>query len=148
MKVVETALLYAPSNSAKVTRMKAALIRSGVRVKLVKVEQFNQTIGDLIGLKQEQIDEIASSRVVGDASAGHEINENLEELEQLNTLGEEVLVLWNFSSPRIDGVLNQFKKAGVPKVALKAVVTPNNINWTFAQLIRELQKEHAAYKES
>ena len=76
MKVVETALLYAPSNSAKVTRMKAALIRSGVRVKLVKVEQFNQTIGDLIGLKQEQIDEIASSRVVGDASAGHEINEN------------------------------------------------------------------------
>lgn len=36
----------------------------------------------------------------------------------------------------------QMRKAGVPKINLKAVVTEHNIGWTFRQLYEEIKKEH------
>lgn len=147
MKIVDTVLLYAPKGSSKALRMKPAILRSGARIKMVSAEQFGMTIGELLGLSEEEINEAASTAQVTDEAAGHKIEMTQEECEALQMLKEEVLVMWNFSGPKIDLMLNHFRKAGVPKVALKAVVTPNNIKWTFAQLTRELQREHEAYRE-
>lgn len=147
MKIAETVLLYAPTGSKRALRMKPAIVRSGAKIKMVTNEQFGMKIGELLGFSPEEIEEFASKAPITDAVAGHDVEQNQEELEQLSNLNEEVLVLWNFTSPKIDGMLNNFRKAGVSKVNLKAIVTPNNIKWTFAQLIRELQREHEAYAQ-
>lgn len=147
MKITDTVLLYAPNGSKRALRMKPAIVRTGAKIKMVTNEQFGMGIGELLGFSAEEIDEIASSAIVTDESAGHDVQQNPEELAQLSNLKEEVLVLWNFTSPKIDGMLSNFRKAGVSKVDLKAIVTPNNIKWTFAQLIRELQREHEAYQQ-
>lgn len=147
MKISDTVLLYAPKNSAKALRMKPSILRTGARIKMVAAEQFSMTIGELLGMSEEEVTEFASQAKIQDENAGHLVTVNPEELEALGSLQEEVLVMWNFTGPKIDEMLNNFRKAGVSKIALKAIVTPNNVKWTFAQLIRELQKEHSAYQE-
>ncbi len=56
----------------------------------------------------------------------------------------EVLVMHNFTSRRIDELLLNLRKAGVPRIALKAVVTEHNSHWTFYHLYEEIKKEHEA----
>ncbi|MDO5417179.1 MAG: DUF3783 domain-containing protein, partial [Lachnospiraceae bacterium] len=43
---------------------------------------------------------------------------------------------------RLDFLLYSLRKAGVPKIDLKAVITPQNADWTFYQLYKELMEEH------
>ena len=50
----------------------------------------------------------------------------------------------NFSSRRIDELLLNLRRAGVPRIALKAVVTEHNSGWTFRHLYEEIKKEHEA----
>ena len=50
----------------------------------------------------------------------------------------------NFTGHRIDALLLNLRKAGVPKIALKAVITEQNSRWTFYQLYEEIKKEHLA----
>lgn len=146
MKVADTVLMYAPAKSNKALRMKPAIIRMGARIKMVTPDMFQTTIGELLGFTEDEVAEIAGKAEISDEDAGHNIEITQEELEKLNNLSQEVLVMWNFAGPKIDTLLRNFKKAGVSKVELKAVVTPNNIKWTFAKLILELQNESEVYK--
>ena len=146
MKVADTVLMYAPAKSNKALRMKLAIIRMGARIKMVTPDMFQTTIGELLGFTEDEVAEIAGKAEISDEDAGHNIEITQEELEKLNNLSQEVLVMWNFAGPKIDTLLRNFKKAGVSKVELKAVVTPNNIKWTFAKLILELQNESEVYK--
>ena len=57
---------------------------------------------------------------------------------------EPALVLSGFSRQRLDALLAAMKRAGVPFIAHKAMLTPTNISWTFAQLCEELSREHQA----
>lgn len=43
-------------------------------------------------------------------------------------------------------LLAGLRKAGVPKIELKAVITPQNAEWTFYQLYQELEKEHESFQ--
>ena len=60
------------------------------------------------------------------------------------SMDEEMLVMKNFTSRRMDELLMNLRKAGVPRIALKAVITEQNSHWTFRQLYRELKEEHKA----
>ena len=57
---------------------------------------------------------------------------------------EEMLLLADFTSAQVDALLQGFRRAKVPPVALKAVLTPTNRSWTSAQLYQELCREHEA----
>jgi hypothetical protein len=57
---------------------------------------------------------------------------------------EEILVMKNFSNRRVDELLLNLRRAGVPKVQLKAVVTDTNCKWRFYDLYEELKEEHEA----
>ena len=105
-------------------------MRMGVRIKNIGPEQVNQTVGYLAGLPgfEEQVDSVAE-----DGTA-----------KVLPVIPEEVLVMKNFTSSRIDALLFGLRKAGVPKIALKAIITESNSKWTFYQLYEELKEEHAA----
>ena len=59
-------------------------------------------------------------------------------------IDEEMLVMKNFTNRRIDELLVGLRRAGVPKIELKAVVTETNCGWSFYALYEELKKEREA----
>ena len=61
---------------------------------------------------------------------------------ELPVIPEEVMVLKQFSSQRLDMLLAGLRRAGVPRIALKAVLTEHNSDWTFYHLYQELKEEH------
>lgn len=123
----ELVLYYTPSPAPHVAKLKGVLVRMGVRIKNIGPEQVNQTVGYLAGLPgfEEQISLAL-------------------EAEAVPVIPEEVLVMNNFTSSQIDTLLYGLRKAGVPRIALKAVITEANSKWTFYQLYEELKEEHAA----
>lgn len=122
----EMVLYYQPEkdrlggNDTKAAKLKAVLVRMGIRIKNISQDQVNQTVGYLAGY------------------------DGFEEKEQEECLSveEEILVMKNFSNRRIDELLQNLKRAGVPKIQLKAVITDTNCKWKFYDLYLELKKEH------
>lgn len=122
----EMVLYYQPEkdrqsgNDTKAARLKAVLVRMGIRIKNISPDQLSQTVGYLAGfdgfLKKEQ--------------------------EECPAVEEEILVMKNFTNRRLDELLMNLKRAGVPQVALKAVITDTNCKWRFYDLYQELKKEH------
>ena len=89
---------------------------------------MNQTVGYLAGLKGFERQE------AGEAGA-------------LPVIPEQVLVLKGFSGGRLDLLLSSLRRAGVPKIDLKAVLTEQNSGWTFYRLYEEIRAEHASMTE-
>lgn len=58
---------------------------------------------------------------------------------------EPVLLMDGLNRTGLDRFLaalrEQFQTAGLPGIALKAIVTPTNRSWNFGQLVEELRKE-------
>lgn len=131
MAAKEMVLYYQPEqekirgNASKAAKLKSVLVRMGVRIKNISREQTGQTVGYLAGY--DGYEETA-----------------LAEGEALPVVEEEMLVMKNFSSRRIDELLAGLRRAGVPKIGLKAVVTETNCGWTFYALYEELKKEREA----
>ena len=59
----------------------------------------------------------------------------------------EVMVLKQFSDRRLDELLMNLRRAKVPRIRLKAVLTEHNSHWSFYQLYEELWKEHQAMEK-
>jgi hypothetical protein len=53
----------------------------------------------------------------------------------------EVMIFMGFDETELKSFLNEYKKAGIEKVALKAMVTPYNVVWTLYYLIEHLKEE-------
>lgn len=119
--VMRTVLYYTPEQSPKVSTLKSIFVRLGIRIKNVAPDQVMQQVGYLAGLP------------------GFEESESGD---QLLTIDEEVLVLKNFTGQDIDVLLQNIRKTGLPKIALKAVLTESNSKWTFYQLYQEIKQEH------
>lgn len=131
MAAKEMVLYYQPAkekaagNASKAAKLKGVLIRMGVRIKNITPEQTGQTIGYLAGF--DGFDEMEPQ----EGSVAPEID-------------EEMLVMKNFTNRRIDELLVGLRRAGVPKIELKAVVTETNCGWSFYALYEELKKEREA----
>lgn len=127
----EMALYYNPGNgipARQTALMKSVFVRMGVRIRNVGPEDVNQTVGYLAGLK------------------GFERQE-AETAGELPVIPEQVLVLKGFSEGRLDLLLSSLRRAGVPKIDLKAVLTEQNSGWTFYRLYEEIRAEHASMTE-
>ena len=123
-KIMETVLYYnpgTPETMKHVTKLKSVLVRMGIRIRNIGPDQVNQTVGYLAGVP------------------GFEENADAGEPP---VIGEEMLALKQFSSRRIDELLLNLRKAGVPRISLKAVLTEHNCGWTFYALYEELREEH------
>lgn len=105
----------------RVRPLKQVMVQMGVRIKVVEPEQVLEQVGYLAGID-------------GYSPA--------QESDEVPLICQDVLVLHNFSRERMDRFLSSIRKANVPKVDLKAVVTPQNIEWTFYHLYQELMEEH------
>ena len=67
-----------------------------------------------------------------------EVSETLETEEKLPEITEPMLVMRDFTSRRIDTLLLNLRKAKVPKINLKAIVTEQNAGWSFYHLYEEI----------
>lgn len=131
MAAGETILYYHPDEQSSLGKMAGVLFRMKVRIRRVRSEDFGETIGGLAGLKSFTPPEV----------------EGRAELPEKAEISEEVMVLSGFSDSRLNELLAQLRKAGVPSVSLKAAVTATNRSWTFFQLYQELGRERAAYEQ-
>lgn len=102
-------------------QMRLAFLLSSLGIGTVeaKANQWGQTLGALLGLDQRRHTDAASS-----------------------PLGE-ILVMAFFSEELMDRLLKALRESG-DGVALKAVLTPYNRDWTLSRLYQELKQEHEA----
>lgn len=59
----------------------------------------------------------------------------------------EMMVFSGMDSTMLDRFLDEYKKASIPAIGLKAVLTPHNIFWSAEALYKELLKEHLLYQK-
>lgn len=135
----EIVLYYNPEQSSKVMKLKGVLVRMGVRIRNVAPEQTQKTVGELIGLS-------GFKRAETDENLNLQEQEGKAEANIFPEIPEEMLVMHGFTGQRIDELLASLRKAGVPKVELKAVVTETNAGWTFYHLYEEIKEEHERMK--
>ena len=107
--------------------MKSVLVRMGVKIRNVKPDQVMETIGCLAGMPGFEEQEKADG--------------------PLPVIPEQMLVMKDFTGSRIDTLLYQLRRAGVPRIALKAIVTEHNCGWSFYKLYEELREEHRLMTE-
>jgi len=138
----ETVLYYAPEGTAHVAKLKGVLVRMGIRIRNVSADQIQETVGHLAGVPGFDGQAPAGRQRDGKPAGITETQANGESAAVFPKITEEVLVLHHFSGQRIDELLLNLRKAGVPKIDLKAIVTDHNCAWTFYHLYEEIKDEH------
>lgn len=117
----ETVLLYNLDEGEKARKIKMVLLKMKVKVRKVSKEQYLEPVGFLAGNKEM-------------VSSG--------EIYEGEGFSEEMLVMKGFTSGRIDLLLREFRKTGIEKINLKAIVTEYNQKWNSIELYQELKAEH------
>ena len=114
----------------KLGKMQIVCLRLGIRVQAVDPADFGQTIGALAGVLLWCGARAGVRPREPDAPAA--------------PLPGEMLVMANFRPGLLEGMLQGWRAAHIPPVALKAMLTDTNAAWTAPALYAEIAKEHAA----
>ena len=122
----EMVLYYAPDNTPHTSLLRGVMAQMGVKVKNLTPERCIQRIGFLVGM---------------DGAKKREGSDGFQKYAP--EMNEEMLVIAGFTEERLEELLDKLKKAGVPKINLKAIVTETNADWTVYQLYEQLKEEHA-----
>lgn len=115
----EIALFYNFSEE-RMRKAKFALLPLKIRTKAVSKTDYNQPLGYLAGIK-----EIEPAETEFDG----------------NGFDEEMIVMHNFTSKTVDGLIRALNKCGVGRVPLKAVITPTNKDWNSVQLYNAVKAD-------
>lgn len=116
----ELVLYYTPEKSDADRLLKGVLVRMGIRIRNLTPEQTGERVGALAGFPDFEQQEAAEHPVIP----------------------EKMLILHGFGNQRLQELLAGLRKAKVPPIALKAMVTEHNVDWTLYELYRELLAEH------
>lgn len=116
-------LYYDNGNTLKRTAIEKSILPLGITLVPVVPSQFLQTVGHLAKVKGFPPKKLSPLGVIPE-------------------IPEEIMILCNFTEETLDMLLAAMKGGSVPHVPLKAMLTPQNCFWTFAQLFQELQEEH------
>ena len=135
----EKVLLYQFHGTEAARKLQPVLLRMGIRVKSVAPEEYETPIGILAGIK--------GLEEAGMFSAEQRGENEVDNPESPVEISAPMMVMCGFSGKRVDELLLQMRKAGVPRIDLKAMMTPTNMYWTSRELFGELQKEHAMMTE-
>ena len=104
--------------------MKSVLVRMGVKIRNVAPDQVMESVGYLAGVPGFE---------------KREVLQQPEAEEKIPQITEQMLVMKDFTSRRIDTLLLNLRKA---KINLKAFVTDQNAGWSFYLLYEEIGEEH------
>ena len=115
---VETVLMYNCSDE-QWSKLRQIFLMLRVRIRPVEADQYGLTLEDLLGRSEEK------------APVEEEFS-------------DPMLVFCNLPHEKLDHLLTAMGRAGLPRIALKAMLTPTNRTWTSQQLWTELRREHEA----
>ena len=115
---VETVLMY-NCNDEQWAKLRQIFLMLRVRIRPVEADQYGLTLEDLLGRSEEE--------------------SPVEE-----EFSDPMLVFCNLPHEKLDHLLTAMGRAGLPRIALKAMLTPTNRTWTSQQLWTELRREHEA----
>lgn len=119
----ETILLFNPPQRDRLLKVEMALFPLHVRLKRVRLSDYNQPLGVLAGIKDMQ---------PADGSyTGPE-------------LPDTMFVFCFFDDNRLNQALAALRKSGAGPFPYKAILTPTNSSWTAADCFSEIKKEHEA----
>ena len=118
----EKVLLFHFTDEEILARMQLALLINKVGAKKVERKDYCQSVGYLAGVSGKKAAEVEYD--------GPEL--------------EEPMMIMCMDSRRIDELLAAFRRAGVPRIAYKAMLTSTNSDWTPLELYKELKREHEA----
>ena len=114
----ETVLMYNCSGE-QWSKLRQIFLMLRVRIRPVEADQYGLTLEDLLGRSEEK--------------------SPVEE-----EFSDPMLVFCNLPHEKLDHLLTAMGRAGLPRIALKAMLTPTNRTWTSQQLWTELHREHEA----
>ena len=114
----ETVLMYNCSGE-QWAKLRQIFLMLRVRIRPVEADQYGLTLEDLLGRSEEK------------APVEEEFS-------------DPMLVSCNLPHEKLDHLLTAMGRAGLPRIALKAMLTPTNRTWTSQQLWTELRREHEA----
>ena len=112
-------------NSEKGRKIKMLCLKNRIRIREVRPEQYLEPIGYLAGMK-----EVSSN---GDVYEGQGFE-------------DEMLIFRGFDGQSLPTFLKEMARNKVERIALKAVITSDNVGWTSIQLHEEIKKEHEALR--
>ena len=115
---VETVLMYNCSGE-QWAKLRQIFLMLRVRIRPVEADQYGLTLEDLLGRSEEK--------------------SPVEE-----EFSDPMLVFCNLPHEKLDHLLTAMGRAGLPRIALKAMLTPTNRTWTSQQLWTELRQEQEA----
>ena len=144
----EVLLLYRFRDTEIGRQLRAVAARMGIMCKVVEEEQTEETLGALLKLPG-----FASGSGSGKSGASEQDNASVQNdtadrQEPKPELTRQVMIMHGFTNQRLGEFLQNMRKAGMPVIPLKAIVTPQNVNWTFRTLYEELEKEHEEVQKS
>lgn len=152
----EVLLLYRFRDTEIGQQVLGVAARMGILCRVVEPEQTEEVLGTLLKLpgfesvlkkksqEMQSVTETSMQETIERAAENLPVCKN----EELEKLSRQMMVLYGFTNERLDEFLRNMRRAGIPRIALKAIVTPHNVNWTFRQLYEELEKEEAAYRKN
>ena len=115
---VETVLMY-NCDGEQWAKLRQIFLMLRVRIRPVEADQYGLTLEELLGRSEEK--------------------SPVEE-----EFSDPMLVFCNLPHEKLDHLLTAMGRAGLPRIALKAMLTPTNRTWTSQQLWTELRREHEA----
>ena len=118
---VETVLMYNCSGE-QWAKLRQIFLMLRVRIRPVEADQYGLTLEELLDRSEEK------------APVEEEFS-------------DPMLVFCSLTGPQLDRLLGAMKRAKLPPIPLKAVLTPTNRDWTSQQLWQELRREHQAMQE-
>ena len=114
----ETVLMYNCSGP-EWAKLRQIFLMLRVRIRPVEADQYGLTLAELLSRSGEK--------------------RGVEE-----DFSDPMLVFCGLSQGKLDQLLTAMARAQLPRIALKAMLTPTNAGWTSQQLWTELRREHAA----
>lgn len=122
----KSTILYYVQDEKKRIQMEVLGMSVSIATKQLKPSDLNTQVGVLVGLKN-----IAPP------------DWSREEKTPVIFCMPEIIIFSGITDKKLDEFLASYRQLGLAPTKLKAVVTPQNINWTLYHLIRELSAESA-----
>ena len=111
-------------NPAEEAALEALCRRMDLRCRAVRPEEYALPVGALAGIP------------VAGTAAG-----------RAGMFRDPMLVICGLPAPQLDALLQDLREPGMPRAALKAVLTPHNVTWDSARLRDELARERETMRK-
>ena len=121
-------------------------ILAGLMTEAELAAQKNSAVENLNSDKNSAVENLNSDKNSAAAisdGAPNSVSENLPAVPYL-----ELLFLCGFDQALLNRLLTAIRTSRLQKVELKAMLTPTNITWSGAKLLREISAEHAYMKKN